>query len=77
MYQAPHRPSLLHRPVRGEAKANVENLDAEYQKEQQRIAARAERLASTEDRMASGRERAGRRAACSLGCTYVQYLGAY
>ncbi len=50
-YNAPYRPSILHRPVKNSAKANVENLDAEFEKGQQRIAARAERLASTEERL--------------------------
>lgn len=47
----PQRPSILQRPVRAEAKANVENREAEYEREQARIAAKAQRQASTEERL--------------------------
>ncbi|KAL4428254.1 hypothetical protein ABPG75_002343 [Micractinium tetrahymenae] len=45
------RPSILQRPMREGARANEEKADSEYAREQARIAAKAQRLAATEERM--------------------------
>lgn len=52
MAYVPHRPSILQRPLReGGGKANQERREVEYEKEQLRIAAKAQRQASSEERL--------------------------
>ena len=48
----PARPSILLRPVRQEGgRANVELADAEYEREQRRLAAKGARQAEHEERL--------------------------